>query len=86
MSARLDDEVEGAQDTDAGTGRVVEVDTLEADAALDRIDDVTLGGLGIDLGDGVEQADDVGGGALGGGDVGDEGEDVTGMDGGEDGG
>ena len=86
MSARLDDEVEGAQDTDARMGRVAEVDTLEADTALDRIGDVALGGLGVDLRDGVEQADDVRGGALGRENVGDEGEDVAGLDGGEDGG
>ena len=74
------------QDTDARTGRVAEVDALEADVALNSLGDVALGGLSADLEDGVEQADDVGGGTLGGENVGDEGEDIAGLDGEEDGG
>ena len=65
VGARLSGEVEVTQNTDARTGRVAEVDALETDTALDRIGER----LGVDLGNRVEQPDDVGCRGFGRGDV-----------------
>lgn len=86
VGARLDREVEVAQDADTRASGVAEVDVLEADAALDVLRDLALGGLGVDGRDGVDEVDDISSRALGRRHVGNEGEDVAGLDGTEDGG
>ena len=62
------------------------MDALEVDATLNSLRNITIGGLGVDLRGRVEETDDVGGSTLGGGNLGDEGEDIAGLDGREDGG
>lgn len=56
---------------------------LEPDATSDVLRDLALCRLGVNLRGRVQKRDDVGGGSLRGGDVGDEGEHVAGLDGGE---
>ena len=83
ISTRLDRQVQIPEDTNTRTSWVPEVHALEADAALHVAGDLTLGRLGVDFGDGVEELDDVGGSGLSGRDVRDEGEDVASLDGSE---
>lgn len=64
----FNDQVEVAEDTDARTGGVSEVNVFEADVALDSlgIDLDAIGGPRVDFGNLVDEVDDVVGSTLGG--------------------
>ena len=53
VGARLNGEVEVAENTDSRASRVTEVDVFESDPALDVLWDLALGRFGIDGGHGV---------------------------------
>ena len=62
----LDAEVQVTEDTNTGTGGVTEVNVLEADATLDILGNLAFSRVRVDLGDRVEQVDDVTSSTLGG--------------------
>lgn len=78
----IDNQVQVAKDTNAGPCRIPEVDLFESDLAASRlgVNFSSLSRLSIDLGDLIEEVDDVVGGSSCGGDVRDEAEDVAGLD------
>lgn len=67
VCTRLDLQRQVAQDTHAWAGGVLEVDVFEADVSfgLARIDLLAIGRVGVNLGHGVEELDDVGGSTFG---------------------
>ena len=68
----LDAEVQVTEDTNTSTSRVTEVNVLEADTTLDVLRNLAFSGVRVDLGDRVEQINDVTSSTLGGGNIGDE--------------
>lgn len=54
---------------------------LETDTALDILRNIALSRFSVDLGSGVEKIDDITSSTLGRGDIGDEGENISGLDG-----
>lgn len=68
----LDAEVQVTEDTNTSTSGVTEVNVLEADTTLDILGNLAFSGVRVDLGDRVEQVNDVTSGTLGRGNIGDE--------------
>ena len=72
IGTRLNAEVQVTEDTNTGTSGVTEVNVLEADTTLDVLRNLAFSGVRVDLGDRVEQVNDVTSGTLGRGNIGDE--------------
>lgn len=85
ISSRLDLKRQIAENTDTRSGRVSEVNVLKPNVTLHRllVDDLALRRFRVDLRRRVQQLDDIRPGTLRRGDIGDEREHVSGLDGSE---
>ena len=82
VCSRLDYQVQVAEDANAGASRVSEVDLFKSDLTTSGllVNLSSLSRLRIDFRDLFDKIDDIGGGTFGGGNVGNEAEDVACLD------
>ena len=80
VGTRLDSEVEVAQDTNTGAGGVPKVNILEPNPSPNVLRHLAFIRLRVDIGDRIDEVDDIGCGAFGRGHIRYERKDVSGLD------